>query len=223
MLIKIPNILSREELTVAHDLINKAGFVDGKLSAGNVARMVKKNEEINSDASELEQLNNLVMGNLLQNPAYQNGALPLRIAAPYYARYTAGMSYGDHIDDPIMYAQAPYRSDIAITVFLTEPSDYEGGELVIRTSFGESEVKYSAGDAVMYPASSLHHVNEVTKGERIVAVTWVQSIIRDPAKRDLLYELNEVREKMLAEIPETEESKKIDKTYVNLVRMWSEV
>ena len=224
MLLRIPSVLDRSELDVVRRMLAGAPFVDGKLSAGQVAKRVKQNQEVDRHALELEQLNNLVMGKLVQHPVYRNGALPLRVAAPYYARYTPGMQYGDHVDDPIMGMDGQlYRSDLAITVFLNDPASYDGGELVINTPFGEQLVKLPAGDAVMYPASSLHRVAEVTHGERLVAVTWLQSLVRDPAQRELLHELNSVRERMLANTPETEDAKLINKTYVNLVRMWGDI
>jgi PKHD-type hydroxylase len=201
-----------------------APFVDGRLSAGKEAKRVKLNQEVDRHAHELEQLNNLVMGKLVQHPVYRSAALPLRIASPYYARYTPGMRYGDHVDDPVMGTGGTlYRSDVSITVFISDPAEYDGGELEINTAFGEQQVKLPAGDAVMYPSSSLHRVAEVTRGERLVAVTWLQSLVRDPARRELLHELNSVREHMLAVTPDTEDAKLINKTYVNLVRMWSEV
>jgi PKHD-type hydroxylase len=116
-----------------------------------------------------------------------------------------------------------YRSDIAITIFLSDPEAYAGGELVIRTAFGPQEVKLPAGDAIMYPASSLHRVAEVMRGERLVAVTWVQSMVRDPMRRELLYELGLAREKLLRTRPDAEETAQVDHAYVNLVRMWAEV
>jgi len=205
-------------------MLTGAPFVDGKLSAGQVAKRVKHNQEVDRRARELEQLNNLVMGKLVQHPVYRSGALPLRVAAPYYARYTPGMRYGDHVDDPVMGADGTlYRSDVSITVFISDPAEYDGGELVINTPFGEQQVKLPAGDAVMYPSSSLHRVAEVARGERLVAVTWLQSLVRDPARRELLHELNSVRERMLANTPETEDAKLINKTYVNLVRMWGDL
>ena len=217
-------MLDRSELDVVQRMLAGAPFVDGKLSAGLAARRVKHNQEVDRSARELEQLNNLVMGKLVQHPVYRSGALPLRVAAPYYARYTPGMRYGDHVDDPVMGADGTlYRSDISITVFLSDPAGYDGGELVINTPFGEQQVKLPAGDAVMYPSSSLHRVAEVTRGERLVAVTWLQSLVRDPARRELLHELNSVRERLLANTPQTEDAKLINKTYVNLVRMWCDV
>jgi len=217
-------VLDRSELDVVQRMLAGAPFVDGKLSAGLAAKRVKHNLEVDRNARELEQLNNLVMGKLVQHPVYRSGALPLRVAAPYYARYTPGMQYGDHVDDPVMGADGTlYRSDISITVFLSDPAGYDGGELVINTPFGEQQVKLPAGDAVMYPSSSLHRVAKVTRGERLVAVAWLQSLVRDPARRELLHELNSVRERLLANTPETEDAKLINKTYVNLVRMWGDL
>lgn len=224
MLLRIPSVLDRDEIAVVRRMLAGGAFVDGKLSAGAVARRVKNNLELDRRSRELEQLNNLVMGKLVQHPVYRSGALPLRVAAPYYARYVPGMQYGDHVDDPIMGSDgALYRSDLSITVFLNEPSAYDGGELVVNTPFGEQLVKLPAGDAVMYPSSSLHRVAEVTRGERLVAVTWLQSLVRDPARRELLHELNSVRERMLEHAPESEDAKLVNKTYVNLVRMWGDI
>ncbi|MDA8363186.1 MAG: Fe2+-dependent dioxygenase, partial [Gammaproteobacteria bacterium] len=129
-----------------------------------------------------------------------------------------------HVDDPVMGGDgALYRSDIAITLFLNDPQQYDGGELEIRTAFGSQSVKLPAGDAVMYPASSLHRVTPVTRGERLVAVTWAQSLVRDPAKRELLYELNQAREALLAAAPDAPETTRVNTAYVNLVRMWGEI
>lgn len=224
MLIRIPSVLTRADLDMVRRLLTSASFVDGKLSAGQAARQIKNNQEVDRGARELEGLNNLIMGKLVQHPLYRSAALPLRVAAPYYARYTTGMHYGDHVDDPIMGADGQiYRSDLSITIFLNAPSDYDGGELMINTSFGEQAIKYAAGDAVLYSASTRHRVAEVTRGERLVAVTWVQSLIRDSSQRELLHELNGVRERLLANAPQSEDAKQVNKTYVNLVRMWGDV
>jgi PKHD-type hydroxylase len=134
------------------------------------------------------------------------------------------MTYGDHVDDPIMGSTGPrFRSDVSMTVFLSPTEDYDGGELVVRTSFGDRRVKLPAGDAVIYPSSSLHHVAEVTRGERLVVLTWVQSYVRDPARRELLYELNLAREHLQKEAPSAAHTGQVDRSYANLVRMWSEV
>lgn len=227
MLLEIPALLSIKKLTKVRELIASAKFVDGKLSAGMFAQRVKHNEELPPDAVQIQRLNSLVMNSLVQHPQFQTAALPHRVASPIYARYGKGQSYGDHIDDPVMGPPIPigqrYRSDVACTIFLSEPDEYEGGELVICTSFGEQIVKLKAGHVVIYPSSSLHHVNEVISGERIVAVTWIQSLVRDANRRELLYELNLAREKLMREHPDQEETKQVDHSYVNLVRMWSEV
>lgn len=223
MLTTIPAVLSAEELSVVSDLIAKARFVDGKLSAGQEATRVKHNEELSAQDNLITPLNNLVMGKLVQHPIYLAAALPQKIAAPYYARYTKGMQYGNHVDDPVMGPPGQrYRSDCSITVFLNNPKDYDGGELVIQTSFGEQKVKLNAGDAVLYPSSSTHRVAEVTRGERIVAVTWLQSMVRDPAKRELLYKLHQARELLMQNARDTEETELVSNSYVNLVRMWSD-
>ncbi len=224
MLITIPNILDKERLHFIAQVLDKAQFIDGTFSAGMAAKRVKNNEELAADDKQMQQLNNIVMGSLVQHDKFKAAVIPLRVAAPYYARYIKGMTYGDHVDDPIMGTGGQqYRSDISTTVFLNEPSEYEGGELVITTSFGEQKVKLAAGSAVVYPSSSLHHVAEVTKGTRLVAVTWSQSMIRDPAKRELLYQLNQARESLLKNRPDEVETKQVDVSYVNLFRMWSEL
>jgi PKHD-type hydroxylase len=159
-----------QQLVATYNELAGARFVDGRLSAGAAARRVKNNQELDAGAPDLERLNRVVMGNLVRRPFYRAGALRLHVASPLYARYLPGMNYGDHLDDPIMGADTVrYRSDVAVTIFLNAPEEYDGGELVIRAA---------AGDAVLYPAGSIHHVNPVTRGERLVAVTWVQSLVR---------------------------------------------
>jgi len=224
MLLAIPGILKPDEIALARALLAAARFVDGRLSAGAAARRVKGNEELEAGAPDLERLNRVVMGNLVRHPVYRNGALPLHVASPLFARYRPGMAYGEHLDDPVMGADGvKYRSDVAVTVFLSEPAEYDGGELVILAPSGEQEVKLPAGDGVLYPAGSLHRVNPVTRGERLVAVTWVQSLVRDAARRELLYGLNLAREKLLQSAPGAAETAQVNAAYLNLVRMWSDI
>lgn len=224
MLLEIANVLDADKLENIRAMLENVAFVDGKLTAGQAAERVKNNQEMQQGSKQAEFLDHLVMSSLADNPVFRSGALPYRVAQPVLARYTPGMRYGDHIDDPIM-GSGPhkFRTDVSVTVFLNHPDDYQGGELIINTTFGEKAVKLPAGHAVMYPSTSLHRVEEVTDGERIVAVVWLQSMIRDPAKRELLYELDQARNKLLQEKPEAEETKQVDHSYVNLVRMWSEV
>jgi PKHD-type hydroxylase len=224
MLLTVPGVLKPDELALAREWLSGVRFVDGKASAGAAARRVKHNLEAERGASELERLDEMVMGGLSRHPMYRGGALPLHAATPLYIRYAPGMEYGEHLDDPIMGAGGVmYRSDVAVTVFLSAPQEYDGGELVIRGAQSEQRIKLPAGDAVLYPAGTLHHVNPVTRGERLVAVTWVQSVVRDPARRELLYGLNLAREKLLASVPGAEETAQVNAAYLNLIRMWSDL
>ena len=224
MLIEIPSVLDAAKLENIREMLQKIPFVDGKHTAGSAAERVKNNEEIKQGTSQAEYLDHLVMGSLAENPDFRSAALPYKVAQPVFARYTAGMYYGDHVDDPIMGSgMSKFRSDVSVTVFLNEPDQYEGGELVINTTYGEKQVKLSAGSAVLYPSTSVHHINEITSGERLVAVAWIQSMIRDGEKRELLYQLDQARNTLLTSKPDADETKQVDRSYVNLIRMWSEV
>ena len=224
MLVTIPEVLNKEDLGAIQDLMATANFREGTESAGSEANRVKNNHEMFISEAETQRLNNLVMGKLIKNPTYIATAFASRIAAPYYAKYTEGMNYGNHVDDPVMGpANQRYRSDISITIFLNSPENYEGGELVINTAFGEQKIKLNAGDAVLYPSSSTHRVAEVTKGERLVAVTWLQSTVRDPARREILYSLSQARETLIKTSPESSELEQLSNGYVNLLRMWSDI
>ena len=222
MILAIKNVLNENQLKVITKLLESGDFVDGKLSAGREAEQVKNNQELSQKSPLHNQLNQMVMPSLLQNSEYKNFAFPLKVSTPFYARYTKGMTYGYHVDDPIMGPMnARYRSDISTTVFLND--DYEGGELAIKTAYGEQRIKLNAGDAIVYPSTSWHQVDEVTRGERSVAVIWAQSMVKDPQKRELIYELGQAREKLIAERADAEETAHVSNVYSNLVRRWSEL
>lgn len=224
MLLTIPGLLNQAQLEKIHEVLADATFVDGKLTAGFAAARVKDNLEMQQDPERMKLLIRIIMSSLGHNETFRFGALPHRVADPIFARYEPGMTYGDHVDDPIMGSSGPrFRTDASMTVFLNQPDAYYGGELVIRTSFGEKRLKLAAGDAVLYPSSSLHQVAPVSRGERLVALTWVQSYVRDPAQRELLYELNLAREKMLKEVPTAETTAYVDRSYANLLRMWADL
>ena len=224
MLIQIPNLLSKQQLIAIQNILSDAEFIDGKLSAGIMAETVKHNQEIATTNPILNQLNTIVMNTLIKHTIYIGATLPQKIATPFYAKYTKGMAYGDHIDDPIMGSQPhAYRSDVSITIFLNSPTDYDGGELVINNEFGQQEVKLSAGDAIVYPSLSIHHVNEVSQGERLVAITWVQSMVRSAEKRSLLYDLGKSRDQLLADAPNSDLTTRINNSYANLLRMWADL
>ncbi len=224
MLLEIPGVLNPAQLEKINQILADAEFVDGKLTAGMAARRVKHNEEMKQEPKRMELLIRILVSSLAHNETFNSAVLPYRMADPIFARYQPGMTYGDHVDDPIMGKSGPrFRTDVSMTLFLREPESYEGGELVIRTSFGTREVKLAAGDAVIYPSSSLHRVAEVTGGERLVALAWMQSHVRDPARRELLYELNQAREQLLRDAPKERTTGLVDKSFANLVRMWSDV
>jgi PKHD-type hydroxylase len=224
MLLSISELLNPAQLDKIHQVLADAEFVDGRLTAGFAAARVKQNQEMRPEPRRMQRLIRILMSSLGHNETFRFAALPHRVADPIIARYQPGMTYGDHVDDPIMGSSGPrFRSDVSMTIFLSSPEDYDGGELVIRTAFGNRQVKLSAGDAVIYPSSSLHRVEEVTRGQRTVALTWIQSYVRDPARRELLYELNLAREYLLREAPGTEHAGRVDRSYANLVRMWSEI
>lgn len=223
MLVTIPDLLDAQQLDAVCAELRRGDFVDGKLTAGERAAVNKRNLELAPSAASFEALNNVVMTRLVQHPIYLRAALPAKICAPIYARYTAGMEYGRHIDDPVMGPpSARYRADIAITVFLSPSEAYEGGELVIETPTGAREVKLPAGHAMLYPANSYHAVKPVVSGERLVALSWVQSLVRRADQREILVELDLAREALQQE-NDAEVLQRIDLCYANLFRMWAEI
>ncbi len=224
MLLEIPDVINPQQLKSIQAVLKKANFVDGKISAGDVAQQVKNNEELVQDGSpQIQSLNNILMCSLINNETYKAAVMMKKIGAPFLARYRKGMGYGGHIDNPIM-GQMPnmYRTDVSTTIFLNDPSEYEGGDLVIVTKYGEHRARLKAGSAIVYPSTSWHYVDEVTAGERLVCVTWAQSMIQDANKREMLYELWQAREKLLREKPQADETQGVDVTYIKLVQMWAD-
>lgn len=223
MLVIIEKVLSLEEVTAAQRFMARGEFADGKLTAGKMAEGIKNNLELPQQSSEYEALNEIVYKCLMRHPQFQAAAIPKQTAAPIYSRYTPGMEYGFHVDNPIM-GEGPFlRTDVSTTLFLSDPASYEGGELTVKTDYGEQQVKLEAGSAVVYPSASLHRVAPVTDGERLALVLWSQSMVRRADQRALLYELWQSRESLLISAPESENTQRIDHSYVNLMRMWAEV
>lgn len=222
MLLHIPDILLPEEVEVMRRVLDQSHFVDGRLSAGSEAARVKHNTELDRDQPQRDTLAQIVVTALYRSAAFRQAALPLKLGTPIFARYTPGMAYGWHVDDPVMGQGPYYRTDVSFTIFLSEPDEYDGGELAVRTSYGEQRVKLKAGDAVVYPSGTLHEVAEVHRGVRLVAIGWVQSMVRDPARRELLFELAGAREQLLAAAPGEPYTGAVDHAYINLMRMWSE-
>lgn len=226
MIIHIKRVLDTRQVSMVKSFLSTQQFVDGKVSAQDVASAVKHNEELVQDnRPQIVSINNIVMNALINHPDYQAGALMRKIGLPFYARYRKGMSYGGHIDNPIMGSreQGFYRTDVSTTIFLNEPEEYEGGEVVIQTQYGEQGFKLPAGDALVYPSTSWHFVREVTAGQRLVAVTWAQSMVRDAHKREILYELYQAKEALLKQQAQSEPTRHIDVTYTKLMQLWADV
>lgn len=222
MLIHLSQVLNPEELEKVRSGLRQGIFADGRASAGRLAGKVKRNEELDAPRAEREPLERCVAQALQRHPLVQRHALPLRISHPIFSRYRPGMHYGRHTDDAVM-GEGGYRSDLAVTVFLSDPSEYEGGALVVETPCGEQSARYPAGDAVLYPAGRMHRVDEVTAGERWAAVLWIQSQVRDEQQREVLQALDALRAEKMEDDPMGEELVKIDWIYSRLLRMWADV
>lgn len=224
MLIVFENLIPAAIITKVRDVLNQGQWQDGKQTAGRVAQKVKNNLELNSNSQIFAKANDILMPYLLQNERFQQAALPNRIAAPIYSRYSEGMHYGLHVDDPVMGGNPKYRTDLSFTLFLSEPDEYEGGELSIETDFGNQTIKLSAGSVVLYPSSSLHEVKTVSSGTRQVVISWLQSLVREPAQRQILFQLYEATQAISNQLPgeNKPELQKLRNTHANLVRMWAE-
>jgi len=222
MLLCIPDVLEYTELKTIRRAIDGGEFKDGKLTAGYRAKLVKNNLQLDRDAPGAQEAKSIVLAGLKRNREFQDAALPRTIRPPLISRYREGMNYGWHVDDALMAGDPKVRSDISITVFLSDPGDYEGGQLIIASTFGEQEVKLPAGAAVVYASSALHQVAPVTGGERLAAVTWARSYVRDAVQREMLADMLAVQKKMAASMPDEAETDLAFKTYSNLLRMWSE-
>ena len=222
MLTCIPDILDWTEIKKIRATVAESAFQDGKKTAGYRAKRVKRNLQMDRTSEAAKEVKAIIHTGLWRNPTFQRVALPNSMRPPLISRYQEGMNYGLHVDDAMMGNGAKTRTDVSVTVFLSDPADYDGGEIVMNSPFGEQEIKLPAGAAVVYPSSTLHQVAPVTRGERLAAVTWVQSHVRDPAKREILYDLHRMREKLAKLRPDEEEADLAFKTYANLLRMWSE-
>jgi PKHD-type hydroxylase len=222
MLRVIPELLSSSEVREILDGLETGEFVDGKASAGKKARQVKENLQLRHGTQESDKLSEIVIKGIERSSELAKITLAHRVAPVLFSRYEPGMEYGFHMDSPIRTSKAgPFRTDISMTLFLSDPGSYEGGELVIETELGEQPVKLDAGDAVIYPSISLHRVNRIDSGTRLAAVTWIQSLIGDPAQRQILTELQTVREWMLENHPNSAEDNTLTKIHGILMRLWA--
>jgi len=218
----LPGVVAEDELAVLRAAIAGGAWVDGRGTAGPLARRVKNNQELRVPGSELSAAQHCVADALARNELLQSVALPRRLSPPMFTRYRPGMAYGRHVDNALLSGTPPIRTDVAITVFLSDPKDYDGGELVVLTPAGEAEFKLAAGHAVVYPATMQHWVEPVARGERLAAVTWVQSLVRDAAVRELLHDLDVVLARLLAAAPDSDETALLAKSYANLLRRFAD-
>lgn len=227
MLICIPDMLSADEVAVCRAMMARAPWQDGRATAGAQSAGVKNNLQIPQSAPEAQQLGQIILGALGRNPLFLSAALPKTILPPMFNRYGPGQNFGVHVDNAIR--QVPQtgerlRTDLSMTLFFSEPEDYDGGELVIETHYGAQEVKLPAGHLVLYPATSLHQVLPVTRGERVSSFFWLQSMIRDDGQRTLLFDLDQTIQAISAECGATSpHAVRLTGIYHNLIRAWAEL
>jgi PKHD-type hydroxylase len=219
----IPGLLKPEELLTLETLIPKINFVDGKATASMGAKEVKNNLQADAaDKDGLQPVQQIIINAVMSSPYFNVAAQPKKIHPFIISKYTTGRYYGWHVDSPMM-GEPPIRTDLAMTIFLSDPATYEGGELMIQTATGPVAVKPAKGDAILYPCQFLHCVNEIKSGERIAAVTWIQSNIQSPEQRQLLFELNSVHALLSHKDKHAPETMQLLQTYSNLFRMWADV
>ena len=226
MMLHIPGVLSAEQVAQMRTQLRETDWIDGRASVGPQGAQVKRNRQLAEGSPLALELGQAISAALMAHPLFFSSVLPLRILAPYFNSYAGGEHYGLHVDGAIR-AQRPglpaIRADVSATVFLSEPDEYEGGELVVVDAYGTHEVKLPAGDAIIYPAGSVHEVLPVASGERIASFLWTQSMVRDDAKRALLFELDTNIQKLRAAHGESEATVGLTGHYHNLLRMWAEV
>ncbi|MDB9311762.1 Fe2+-dependent dioxygenase [Spirulina sp. CS-785/01] len=220
MIFQIPDILSPDELTQIHTTLADAEFVEGKLTAGWYAKQVKHNQQLGK--RESQPLKRLVQTAIARHPLFQTAVRPKTVHSLLVSRYDAGMSYGRHTDNALMGGDSFWRSDVSFTLFLNSPSDYEGGELVIEGADQEQSYKLEAGSMIVYPSSTLHRVDPVKEGTRLVVVGWVQSLVRDVGNREILFDLETVRRSYFAKEGKSPEFDLLSKSIANLLRKWAE-
>ena len=227
MLVAIPDLLTREELAYIRQILDSTPWVDGRVTAGDQAAGVKKNLQVPIDSPIGQELGQIVLRALGRSPLFTTTALPAKILPPMFNRYDAGMSFGAHVDGSIRVAPGSaqrLRTDVSSTLFLTEPEEYDGGELIVHDTYGEHKVKLPAGHMVVYPATSLHSVTPVTRGSRWASFFWTQSMVRDDWRRTMLYDLDRAIMRVRQQLPDEDPAVSgLTSHYHNLLRQWAEV
>jgi PKHD-type hydroxylase len=225
MLIRIPQVLSPQQVRDCRKALETAEWGDGRATAGYLSSRVKDNVQVPEGHPTARQLGNMILDELDKNQLFISAALPLKVVPPLFNRYTGGQSYGAHIDGavrPVPGTPHRVRTDLSATLFLSDPQDYEGGELIVQDMAGERRVKLPAGDMVLYPGTSVHRVEPVTKGARLAAFFWIQSMVREDAKRDLLLQMDTALQQLGRDTPNHSAVVQLMGVYHNLLRLWSD-
>ena len=223
----IPNVLSKEQVAEFRQMMETANWVGGKVTAGTLSASVKQNQQLSEQDPLTHHLSELVIQAIWEHPVFQAAALPCQIIPPLFNRYDEHESFGFHVDNSIRLIRGTaqqMRTDLSCTLFLSEPEEYEGGDLVIEDTYGYHEVKLPAGDVVLYPATSLHEVSSIIRGTRFASFFWVQSMIRDDAERHMLFNLDQSIQSLRMQLGDQhEEVVKLTNLYHNLMRKWAEL
>jgi Uncharacterized iron-regulated protein len=226
MLIEIPNVLTDEELSSMRSILADAPWTDGRITAGSQSAQVKNNWQLPEQCPQSHAGRELLLNALNRNALFLSAALPKRIFPPLFNRYEGKHNtFDNHIDNAIRYCPASgerVRTDLSATLFLADPDDYDGGELVIEDTYGEHRVKLNAGDMVLYPGSSLHRVEPVTRGARVASFFWLESMIRETERRKLLFEMDMAILELRSTQGDNNASIKLTGCYHNLLRMWAD-
>ena len=225
MLLHIPQILTPEQVVLIRKQLDAADWTDGRATVGSQGARVKRNRQLPEQSAIGRELARIVMTALAANPTFFAAALPARTTPPLFNRYEGGEQYGVHIDGAVRAvpgADCQLRTDVSSTLFLSDPEDYDGGELVVHDTYGAHEVKLPAGDLILYPSSSRHEVTAVTRGCRVSAFFWTQSMIRDDQRRGMLYELDQAIHALRLRHGDSDETVLLAGHYHNLLRLWAE-
>ena len=225
MLLHIPGVFTADEVAALRGRLDAADWVDGNVTSGHQSATAKVNRQLPEDSDEAREVGALVLQALNANPMFVSAALPHTIFPPLFNRYEGGEHFGVHVDNAIRQrGQTRIRSDLSCTLFLSDPGEYEGGELVVEEMYGPQSVKLPAGDLVLYPSKSLHRVTPVTKGARVASFFWLQSLVRDDADRETLFRLDVAIQRVSAEKgPKDQAVLELTAVYHNLLRRWAEV
>lgn len=226
MLVQVPDVLSAEEVEQFRGVLAHADWRDGRVTAGPQAAQVKHNLQLTEEHPVARELGETILRKLARNALFTAAALPLKVFPPLFNRYEGGGSFGMHIDTAVRYTSlAPHRvrTDLSATLFLSAPEEYEGGELTIEDTYGMHAVKLPAGHMILYPASSLHAVRPVTRGARSAAFFWIQSMVREDARRTLLFDLDRAIQRLNTDVPSHPALVQLTGVYHNLLRGWAEL